>query len=76
MGCACFHQRHTTIIQVIRVARFNGNGAPQSGCGFLMPPERRDAVITGLAREKARFLDMIDTEAVETGMRRFLEARR
>lgn len=51
-------------------------GTAMAARELLMPPERRDAVITGLAREKARFLDMIDTEAVETGMRRFLEARR
>jgi 2-(1,2-epoxy-1,2-dihydrophenyl)acetyl-CoA isomerase len=43
---------------------------------LLMPPDRRDRIAAGLAREKAMFLERIDSEAVEARMRRFLERAR
>lgn len=39
---------------------------------LLMPPERRRAIADGLERERARFLDLIETDETEAGMARFL----
>lgn len=39
---------------------------------LLLPPERRAAIAAGLERERAQFVDLIDTEAVEAGMAKFL----
>jgi 2-(1,2-epoxy-1,2-dihydrophenyl)acetyl-CoA isomerase len=39
---------------------------------LLMPPERRQAIAAGLEREHARFLALIETDATEAGMARFL----
>ncbi|MDJ1160042.1 enoyl-CoA hydratase/isomerase family protein [Chelatococcus sp. SYSU_G07232] len=40
---------------------------------LLMPPERRAAIAAGLEREREHFLRLIDEEAVEAGMRWFLD---
>ncbi len=39
---------------------------------LLMPPERLRAIADGLARERSRFLDLIETDETEAGMARFL----
>lgn len=39
---------------------------------LLMPPERRAAIAAGLDRERARFVDLVDTPAAEAGIARFL----
>lgn len=44
----------------------------QATRALLMPPERRAAIAAGLARELQAFLDVIDSDAVEAGMARFL----
>jgi 2-(1,2-epoxy-1,2-dihydrophenyl)acetyl-CoA isomerase len=39
---------------------------------LLMPPERRAAIARGLEAERQRFLTLIETDATEAGMARFL----
>lgn len=39
---------------------------------LLLPPQRLDAVRAGLERERAQFLELIDTPEAEAGMARFL----
>ncbi len=39
---------------------------------LLLPPQRIDAIRAGLERERARFLDLVDTPEAEAGMARFL----
>lgn len=39
---------------------------------LLLPPERRAAIAAGLERELERFLDEIESDAVEAGMAKFL----
>lgn len=52
--------------------RGKDRGTLRAAKALLMPPARLDAIRSGLERERARFLDLVDTPAAEAGMARFL----
>ena len=56
------------------LARLRGKVGPSLAAtrALLMGPERRAAIADGLARERDHFLALIETDATEAGMARFL----